>query len=186
MKVLLLHDVDRLGKQGEVVDVRDGYARNFLFPKNLAVKPTPKAHKTLELIKRKQAKLEQKLISEAQQVARALEAIPEIVIEVRATATGNLYGSVTPSMVVDALRDHKIKVDAKQIEMPSGIKQIGEYQVKVTLYKNLASTLKLRVVPTAEVAVGDKSAEAAKVAEKEPSKTDEKKAEGEAPLNPGA
>lgn len=169
MKVLLLQDVDRLGKQGEVVDVRDGYARNFLFPKNLAIKPTPNANKTLELIKRKQAKLEQKLVSEAQQVAKVLEGIPEIVIEVRATETGHLYGSVTPSMVVDALRDHKVKVEAKQIEMPDGIKQTGEYQVKVTLFKNLVSTLKLKVVPTAEV----------KVAEKESAKTDEKKAEGE-------
>ena len=153
MKVLLLYDVDRLGKQGETVEVRDGFARNYLLPKRLAVTPIGKASKQLDLVKRKQKKLEQKLVSEAGEVKKTIDAIGEIGVEVRANEQGHLYGSVTPSMIIDALRDYKVKIDSKQVELPKNIRETGDYQVKIAIYKDLVSTLKLKITASAEVKV---------------------------------
>lgn len=151
MKVLLLYDVDRLGKQGEIVNVRPGYARNYLIPKRLATEPHPGAQKELALIRRRQQKLEQQMITAAEEIAAAIDKIPGIVVELRANAEGVLFGSVSPSMITQALRDHQIKLDAKQIEIPEPIKQVGDFTVHIRLYKEIARALRVTVKATQEV-----------------------------------
>ncbi len=151
MKVMLLYDVDRVGKQGEVVSVRPGFARNFLLPKRLATVPHPGAEKQLELIRRRQNKEEQKLISGAEEVAKALEGVSAVTIEHRANAEGALFGSVSPSMITQALTEHKIRVDARQVEIKEPIKQVGEFTVSIRLYKEIARPLKVVVKATEEV-----------------------------------
>jgi large subunit ribosomal protein L9 len=161
MKVLLLQDIDRLGKMGETVEVRPGYARNFLLPKRLAVKPTGGAGRELDLAKRRAKKMEQKLIADAEGVRKELGRVPSITLELRANETGALYGSVTPSMIVDALRSHHLKVDAKQVEIKHPIKTTGDFEIPIRLYKEIHHPLKVKIVATAEVKVEEKKAEKA-------------------------
>ncbi len=155
MKVLLLQDVDRLGKMGETIEVRPGYARNFLLPKRLAVKPASGAGKELELAKRRAKKMEQKLITDAEEVKKELQKVGGVTLELRANESGALYGSVTPSMIVDAFRTHKMRVDAKQIELKTPIKATGDYEVPIRLFKEVIFYLKLKIVATAEVKVDE-------------------------------
>jgi len=158
MKVMLLYDVERLGKQGEVVTVRDGYGRNFLLPRRLAVMPNEGASKELALVKRRQAKLEQEFISKAEEIRAELDKVGAITLELRANDEGNLFGSVQPSMVTQALREHRIKLDAKQVEIAEPIKQVGDFEVTIRLYKEVASPLKVTVKRTEEVeAAGESS-----------------------------
>ena len=161
MKVLLLQDVDRVGKQGETIEVRDGYARNFLLPKRMAVKPGKGSEKELELARRRAKRMEQKLISEAEAVRAELLKVPLVTLELRANESGALYGSVTPSMIVDALRSHKLKIDAKQIEIKTPIKTVGDYELPVRLFREILHPLKVKVTATAEVKVEEKKPEAA-------------------------
>jgi large subunit ribosomal protein L9 len=151
MKILLLYDVDRLGKQGEIVSVRPGYARNYLIPKRLATTPHAGAQKELDLVRRRQQKIEREMITAAEGIAAALEKIPSITLELRANAEGALFGSVSPSMVTQALRDHQIKLDAKQVEIAETIKQVGNFTVQIRLYKEIARPLKVTVKATQEV-----------------------------------
>lgn len=160
MKVLLWQDVEKLGKRGEVVDVRDGYARNFLFPRRLASKPTPSMYKEFELAKRRSAKQEAALVSDAKQVAEKLAGVTSVSIEVNANEEGHLYGAVTPSMIADALRDQGLKVEAKAIEIAEPIKQVGTYEVDVNLHREVKPKLKVWVLSTKAVKPESSSAKA--------------------------
>jgi large subunit ribosomal protein L9 len=159
MKVLLWQDVEKLGKRGEIVDVRDGYARNYLLPRRLAGIPTPAAYRELELEKRRAAKREAALISDAKAVAEKLAAIPSVSIEVNTNEQGQLYGSVTPSMIADALSAQGLKVEAKAIEIPEPIKQAGTYEVIVRLHRDVRPALKVWVLSTRAVEPGGRKAE---------------------------
>src|SRR6185295_3265366 len=117
MKILLWQDVDKLGKRGETVDVKEGFARNYLFPRKLASIPTPSMHKEFELAKRRSVKQEATFITDAKAVAEKLAGVTSVSIEVNTNEEGQLYGAVTPSMVVEALKDQGIKVDGRAIEI---------------------------------------------------------------------
>lgn len=154
MKVLLWQDIDKLGKRGEIIDVREGYARNFLIPRRLASKPTPTMYKEFELEKRRQAKLDAKLIGDAKQIADKITEIGSISIEVNTNEEGHLYGSVTPSMVAEALRDKGLKVEAKAVEIAEPIKTTGTYEVGVNLHREVKPKLKIWVLSTKAPAEG--------------------------------
>src|ERR1043165_9350287 len=160
MKVLLWQDVDKLGKRGEVVDVRDGFARNFLFPRRLASKPTPSMYKEFELEKRRVAKQEATLISESKAVAEKLGGVTSVSIEVNTNEEGQLYGAVTPSMVAEALKDQGLKVEARAIEIAEPIKQVGTYEVTVNLHREVKPKLKVWVLSTKAVKPASSSAKA--------------------------
>jgi len=151
MKVLLWKDIESLGKRGEVVDVRDGFARNYLLPRRMASKPSPSMYKEFELEKRRQAKLDATLIAEASTVAEKLQAIPSISIEVNTNEEGHLYGSVSPTMVAEALKDHGLKVEPKTIEIPEAIKNVGTYEVVVRLHRDVQPKLKVWVLSSKAV-----------------------------------
>ena len=155
MKVLLWQDVDKVGNRGEVVDVKDGFARNFLFPRRLASKPTPSMYKQFELEKRKVAKREATLITDARQLAEKLAGIASVSIEVNTNEEGHLYGGVNPSMIVDALKDQGVKVEARVIEIAEPIKQVGTYEVSVNLHREVKTQLKVWVLSTKAVKPAD-------------------------------
>ena len=153
MKILLWHDVEKLGNRGEIVDVRDGYFRNFLLPRKLASAPTPSMYKEFELEKRRQSKRDAVLIGDAQGVAEKLAGIASVSVEVNTNEEGHLYGAVTPSMVSDALRDQGLKVEAKAVEITEPIKQIGTYDVVLNLHSEVRPTIKVWVLSTKAVKV---------------------------------
>jgi len=148
MKVLLWNDVEKLGRRGEIVEVKDGYARNYLIPRRLASKPTPSMYKEFELEKRRQNKLEAKLIEGANQVAEKLGQIASVYIEVNTNDEGHLYGSVTPTMIAEALKDQHLKVEPKSIEIAEPIKQVGAFEVVVNLHREVKPKLKVWVLST--------------------------------------
>ena len=157
MKILLWQDVDKLGKRGEVVDVREGYARNFLFPRRLGSKPTPSMYKEFELEKRRVSKQEAVLVSESKVVAEKLAGITSVSVEVNTNEEGHLYGAVTPSMVAEALKDQGLKIEARAVEIAEPIKQVGTYEVTINLHRDVQPKLKVWVLSTKAV----KPAEAA-------------------------
>jgi large subunit ribosomal protein L9 len=151
MKILLWQDVDKLGKRGEVVDVRDGYARNFIFPRRLGSKPTPSMYKEFELEKRRSAKQEAVLVSESKAVAEKMAGVTSVSIEVNTNEEGHLYGAVTPSMVAEALKDQGLKIEPRAIEIAEPIKQVGTYEVTVNLHRDVQPKLKVWVLSTKAV-----------------------------------
>jgi len=163
MKVLLWQDVDKLGKRGETVDVKEGFARNFLFPRKLASIPTPSMHKEFELAKRRAVKQEAALITDAKAVSEKLGGVASVSIEVNTNEEGMLYGAVSPSMIAEALKDQGLKVEAKAIEIAEPIKKTGTYEVTVNLHREVKPVLKVWVLSTKAVKPDEKkSGEAAK------------------------
>jgi len=159
MKVLLWTDVDKLGRRGETVDVREGFARNFLIPRKLASIPTPSMHKEFELAKRRVVKQEAAMIGDAKLVAEKLAGVTSVSIEVNTNEEGLLYGAVSPSMVADALKDQGLKVEARAIEIAEPIKKVGTYEVLVNLHREVKPKLKVWVLSTKAVKGDDKKAE---------------------------
>jgi large subunit ribosomal protein L9 len=151
MKVLLWQDVDKVGRRGEVVNVREGYARNFLFPRKLASEPTPSMYKELDQTKRRVAKQDAALVSDAKAVAEKLAGVASVSIEVNTNEEGHLYGAVTPSMIADALRAQGVKVEAKAVEIPTPIKEVGTFEVVLALHRDVRPALKVWVLSTKAV-----------------------------------
>jgi large subunit ribosomal protein L9 len=145
MKVLLLADVKGQGKKDQIVEVSDGYARNFLFPKKLAVAADAKVMS--EAKSKEEAK--QFRLKEEKAAAKALaEKISALTVKITATsgADGRLYGSVTSKDIAEALSSqHKIDVDKKKLVLAENIKAYGTYNVEVKVYPEISATLKVAV-----------------------------------------
>lgn len=161
MKILLWRDIEKLGKRGEIVNVRDGYARNYLFPRKLASEPTPSMYKEFELEKRRQAKQDAVLIADAGQVAEKLKEVSSVSVEVNTNEEGHLYGAVTPSMIAEGLLALGVKVEARAIEIAEPIKQVGTFEVTVNLHREVKPTVKVWVLSTQKVTPKDEAAAAA-------------------------
>lgn len=146
MKVLLWQDIEAIGKRGEIVDVKPGHARNYLFPHRLASEPTPSMYKEFELEKRRQAKKEKVLVTEAETVAKKIQEISSVTIEVNTNEEGQLYGSVTPSMIADALLDQGLKIEPRMVEIAEPVKQVGVYEIPVRVFKDVVPKVKIWVV----------------------------------------
>ena len=150
MKVILKEAVGGLGKAGDVVDVADGYAQNYLIPKGLAVAASPGALKDWEQKRAAIAKREAKERSEAEALADKLRD-KEVKVTAKAGEGGKLYGSITPKEIATAIEDQlKTKVDRKKIELTDGIKEIGTHPVTVRLYSGVDTTIKVTVVESKE------------------------------------
>lgn len=145
MQVILTQDVKSQGKKGQTVNVSDGYARNFLFPKGLAIEATKS---NLNDLKGKQESVEFKIktdTEEAKKIAEQMKSI-EVIIKAKAGENGKLFGSITSKDVAEALTaQHHIKLDKKKFVMPDGIKTLGVTEVKVKLYTNISGSLKVNV-----------------------------------------
>ncbi len=147
MKVILLSDVKALGKKGTVKEVADGYARNFLFPKNLAIPATPANLKKWET---EQAHLEQKEALEEAEAKRIAAQIDGLTLKFprKAGEGGKLFGSITGKDIVEELQKKTgIEIDKKQLNPSEPIKAMGEHQIKVHLYRGVTANIEVHVVP---------------------------------------
>ena len=145
MKVILTNEVDNLGLPGDVVDVADGYGRNFLLPRGLAMLATPGAMKQAEALTRSRKAREAKTLDSAQASKAALEA-RSLRIPVRVDERGGLYGSVTANDVQRVLKERGHDIPRKRIELKGSIKEIGTYEVPVLVHPLVADTLIVDVV----------------------------------------
>ena len=146
MKVILLADVKGSGKKEEIVNVSDGYARNFLFPKKLAVEATPGAAKEIERKKAAERQRELERRNEADAKARTLRG-KVITVRAKAGAQGRLYGSITGQEVADALNaQYQVNVDKRKIELSETIRSVGDYEAVIKLYPEISAKMNLRVV----------------------------------------
>lgn len=146
MKVILLEDVKNVGKKGEIINAKDGYARNFLFPKNLAIEATPSNLKNLENSKKLQDEKEKEIYEEAKKLEEELMKIT-IVLKSKAGENGKLFGSITTKEIAESLEAEKgISIDKRKFELEEVIKSVGEYSVKVRLHTKVVA--KMNVIVT--------------------------------------
>jgi len=151
MKVILLEDVKTLGKRGDVVEVKDGFAYNFLFPRKLAAEASKGAMAVLQAQQRAKQRREAEAKADAEALAKILET-RAISVPVRCGGNGRLFGTVTNHNVADALEaEFSVEIDRHKIEMPDNIKSLGTYPITVRLGKNITAKTSLQVVaaPTA-------------------------------------
>lgn len=144
MKVLLLQDVKGQGKKGELIEVNDGYARNFLIKKKLAQEATSEVLNTVKQRKASDEKRHQQEIADA----RALvEKLKTMVIDVYAKCgDGKMYGSITAKDIADALSNQGIELDKKKIVLKENIKALGRYELEAKVYANISGKLVINVV----------------------------------------
>jgi large subunit ribosomal protein L9 len=146
MKVILLSDVKALGKKGDVVDVAEGYARNFLLPRNLASEANKGALAAHADQKRAHEKREAQTLAEAKELATKIEST-QLAVKVKAGGNGKLFGAVTNADVADAIAHTlDVSVDKHKIEIKSQIKALGSYPVEIKLHRNVVANATISVV----------------------------------------
>lgn len=148
MKIILLEDVNNLGRAGAVVEVAAGYGRNFLVPRKLAIAATAGSMRNLEKTRGEIAKKQNRLLSEAQVLGKRLEATP-LTMPAHVGEEGRLHGSITTHDIAEALAAQGIEVDRRKIHLEEPIKVIGSHTVKVRLAPEAEATLTVEVVPEA-------------------------------------
>jgi large subunit ribosomal protein L9 len=144
MKIILMDDVPALGRRGEVRDVSDGYARNYLLPHKLALHATTANLKNLEQIKARQDAAAIKLTAQAQEQARAIEAL-HFTQARQASDEGRLFGSIGKADLVAFLSQHGVEVERRRIAMDEPIKSVGDFTVPVRLHADVTAQLKVSV-----------------------------------------
>ena len=145
MKVILLQDVKGTGVKDEIINVSDGFARNFLFPRKWAMEATPGSLKEIERKREAEAKKEAALRAEAQAKAQLLHG-KIIQLTARSGEKGRLYGSITAQEIADALKQqHGVVVDKRKIELPEPIRHVGDVDVTVWVYPGITTTMKVHV-----------------------------------------
>ncbi|ENZ00206.1 50S ribosomal protein L9 [Clostridium thermobutyricum] len=148
MKVILLQDVKKIGKKGEVINVSDGYARNFLFPKKLAKEATDANLHILNNQKENERKQKLAEIEAAQKLASELKG-KEVKIEAKSGENGKLFGAITSKDVAQEINKvYKMNIDKKKIVMDT-IKVAGGYEIEVKLYPEVSTKMKVIIVPKA-------------------------------------
>ncbi|MDE0572157.1 50S ribosomal protein L9 [Demequina sp. B12] len=143
-KLILTHEVSGLGIAGDVVDVKDGYARNYLVPRKLATPWSAGAEKQIEGIRKAQRAKEIASVEEAQAARNTLQSSP-VKVTAKAGKSGRLFGAVTPADIAAAIGD-SAKVDKRRIHIGQPIKALGEYQVEVSLHSEISATVTVQVV----------------------------------------
>jgi large subunit ribosomal protein L9 len=144
MKIILMDDVPTLGRRGEVRDVSDGYARNFLLPQKLALHATPSNLKNIEQIKARQSAQAAKLQADARSQAQAIEGL-HFTQRRQASDEGRLFGSVGRADLATFLSQHGIEIERRRIGLDEPIKTIGEFTVPVRLHHDVTAQLKVSV-----------------------------------------
>lgn len=145
MKIILLQDEKKLGKKGDIIEVSEGYARNFVLPKKIGVEATPKNLNDLKLQKSNEAKVAQEQLDQAKAMAELL-ATKEVVVSIKAGENGRTFGSVSTKEIGQALKAQTdIEVDKKKLVLPEAIKNFGVYEVPIKLHPKVTGTVKVKV-----------------------------------------
>lgn len=145
MKVILKEDVEKLGQAGELVDVKDGYGRNYLIPQAKAVLATKGAIAEIELMKKRAALKAELTVAEAKDLAKLLEAT-SVTIPVTAGEDGKIHGTITNIQIAEALEEREILVDRRNITIDEEVKSLGEYTATVEVLGDLKPKVKIWVV----------------------------------------
>jgi len=145
VKIVLCEHVEHLGERGEIVSVANGYARNFLLPKRLAMAATPGNLSTLEHRRRMWELKETKEVGEAQGLAQRLGDV-ELTVSRKAGEEGTLYGSVTMSEIAELLAAKGLDVDRRRLVVKEPIKRLGAHEISIKLHRQVSGTIKLEVV----------------------------------------
>ena len=145
MKIILREDVEKLGQSGEVVDVKDGYGRNYLIPQGKAVMATKGAIQELERLKKEAARQAEFTVQEAKELAKQLE-VTSLTIPVTTGEEDKIHGTVTNADIAAALEEREIMVDKKDISLDQDVKALGEYTATVNLVGDLNPQVKFWVV----------------------------------------
>jgi large subunit ribosomal protein L9 len=149
MEVILLENIDKLGSRGQMVKVADGYGRNYLLPKKLAVAATPQNRKWVEQQRVRFLKLEAKEKADASDLATLLDGVTVTIVR-KAGEKGNLFGSVTSLDIAEKLLAQGYHIDKRKISLSTPIKVLGEYGVPVKLHREVTTEVKVIVEPDAE------------------------------------
>src|SRR5436305_7400288 len=149
IKLLLKESVKHVGKVGVVVEVSSGFARNFLLPQDLAVKPTPGNMKKIEARRQEIERMEREKRSEQESLIKQLEGV-EVTLERRANEQGHLFGSVTATDIAKGLQSQGFNVNPDDVYLPGKIDRIEKYTVTVKLAEDLATDIKVWVAPDAD------------------------------------
>lgn len=145
MKIVLNKSVDNLGTVGQVVEVKDGYARNFLFPRGFAVSATPSNVRVIERLKAKEIEKEKETLAKARELAARIAGLA-LVIEARCGEDDKLYGSVSAAEIHEALGRSGVEADRKNVLLKRPIKKTGSYQAEVRCAIGLKAPLKISVI----------------------------------------
>jgi len=146
MKVILKDDVKGLGNMGQVVDVSNGYARNFLIPKGIALEANVKNMKALEHQKRIIQEKAKKIMNQAKDLSEKMANL-SVVIKAKAGEEEKLFGSVTSMDIAEAFKNQGIDIDKKKIVLEEPIKRLGTYTVNVKLHPEVITTVNVQVIP---------------------------------------
>ena len=146
MKVLLCEDVEKLGWYGDVVEVNESYARNFLMPQRLATVPTE--HNLKAMAEEKAKRTVQRNLDEErmQKAAKAVEGA-EVVLAAKANEQGHLFGSITENQIADNLRQQGFEIVDRVVQIDEHIKEVGQYSVKLKFTANVTAKIKVTIVP---------------------------------------
>ena len=146
MKVILLQDEKKLGKKGDIVDVNDGFARNYVLPKKIGVEATGKNLNDLKLHNANEAKLAAQALADAQEFAKVMEE-QVVVVSMKAGEGGKAFGSISSKEIATAYaKQFEKEIDKKKIVLNDPIKGFGTFEVKVKLHTKVTATLKVTVV----------------------------------------
>jgi large subunit ribosomal protein L9 len=145
MKVILMEDIKKIGKMGQIVDVANGFARNYLVPKGLAVEANTKNIRSVEHGKKIVHEKARKLKDSAQDLSSKISAMT-ITIKAKAGEEGKLFGSVTTMDIAEALNSEGIEIDKKRISLEEPIKRLGSYFVSVKLHHEVSVQLNIQVI----------------------------------------
>ena len=143
-KVILTHEVNGLGVAGDVVDVKDGFANNFLVPRKLATPWSAGAEKSIEAMRKARRARELASIEDAQAARSALQSAP-VVVSAKAGDSGRLFGAITTADIASAIGS-RAKVDKRRIQIAQPIKALGDYQVQVSLHDGVVANVDVQVV----------------------------------------
>ena len=145
MKVILLEDVKSLGKKGQIVNVNDGYARNYILPKKLGLEATSKNLNDLKLQKQNDEKVAQEKLDAAKALAEKIKE-KSITVKIQAGVEGKVFGSISSKEIAtEAKKQLNMDIDKKKIVIPDAIKSLGTYNVNIKLHKDVTATLAVKV-----------------------------------------
>lgn len=147
MRVILIQEVKNLGKEGDIVDVKEGYARNYLIPKRMAIEATPGNLSQIEKLRKKRVMREAKELEEAKALQGKIEGMV-LTFSKKAGETGKLYGSVTAREIAEAISTTVgFELDRKYLELPEPLKDLGKHNVRVNLGKGISATITVDILP---------------------------------------
>ncbi len=145
MEVILLKDLEKLGKRGDVVKVKDGYARNYLIPRGLAVKATQSNIKHFRDIEKQRKNSEERKLHIAEQLKEKIEKV-KVTIPLKLGESGKAFGRVTSLDIAESLKNKRINIDHHMVILDEEIKETGNYEVEIKLHPAVSARLRVKVV----------------------------------------